>query len=221
MALNLFIDNDPNTTVNMSNSLDTYIITALDSTTYTYNLPAITTDGQTFTLVRTDNTTGIVNLVGNMNLNGSSIATYPIIIYSTCNLISLGGVWYIIYTNGISNVYSGYKNIFTAFYLQNSLNAALVFTSNAMFLEFPYMGLGLSVITITTRTTAISINSAATLYKSNGSVICSFPIPSFVNNIVYTLTPANKALLPTTPDYLYITNSGANSITISSVMFYA
>lgn len=225
MALNLFTKLLPDNTVNMENTTDTYFITALDSTTYNYILPPISTDGQHFRLVRLDNTTGIVNLVGTISYGGSTVASYTIGTYISLEAISLNSVWYVIEEN--SNVSTGLNNLFSAFYVNNNGNTYINYQSNSPMLSFPFSGTSngtmINSILVTFGTPIVHPGYIQTLRLPNNSVLftMSFTVTTTLY-YHYFLTNANKATLPSSSTYLIVhSNYPPPGINISSIVIFS
>lgn len=222
MTLNLCIDRFAITTVDMSSLLNTYVIDAIAGTTYTYNLPT-GIDGQEFTLIRTDGTTGIVNLVGNITLGGTSRSSIPILPYSTITVMSVNKLWNVMY-NG-ANSSTNIVNVFSSFFIGNNSIPYISVSPKSSFLSFPYLGtsssLSIGTIVSTFGNPITATSADLKLYNSTGILLCTINLPVKSTSVIYNLTNSERSNLPTKVDYLYVVYTGSGSIDISSLIVYA
>lgn len=226
MAVNLSIDSLSTTTVNMSSNLDTYIIDAAAATTYIYNLPMITSDGQTYTLIRIDGTTGVVNLIGTFNVNGTSFSNFKIFPYSTVYLVSIDGVWNVICSETTSPYSS---NVVFSAYFNTNINTPYIGipVSNAISF-FSFFGTTSNYSTISTIVitlgVAAGIDTIINLTNSSGSTTyCSFTIPFGATTMTYNLTAAEKNSLPEFLTPLILSRGSGSPIilNVSSIAIYS
>jgi len=165
------VTNQISTTVTVDPLKDNYIVNLQPSTTATYNLPQIKTNGTNFLFNRIDNLNALVSInafIGDtITLNsGTTVTTYNLTPFTSLYLFSLDGTWNIICK---SNAILHGEAIFCASLVGNNGNKFISFGSNASYqiiCVFPYTGTqtGLvisKVIIVTTRdTTGTSLNWA-------------------------------------------------------------
>ena len=219
--MNLYIDSLPDTTVNMSTELDSYIIDAASNTTYDYNLPPVISNGQRYTLTRIDGSTGVVNLNGTMNINGTSISSFKIFPLSTVSVVSLDGVWYIVCSESISPELSNL--VFSAYYNLDINTPYVVFSSGVAIARFPFLGRN-NYATISKIVMVFGIptssNITMQLRSTSGALSIVFPIPSGSTFVVHNFSPGQKSNLPADPNPIAMVTNNSN-VAVSSVHVYA
>ena len=222
MAQNYWIDQSSDVNVTMINETDTYIVDAAAETTYTYTLPTPTCDGQQFTIIRIDGTTGIVNLVGTIHINSSLMSPFTVYQYSTVIVVSLNKIWYVICSENVSA--TSIDPVF-CLYLKNEANPYINVSNNQVFSTIPFIGTNnystISTVVITFGT-ATTVSSTIRLLRSNMStVICTISIPVSSTSAIYNLTTANKAQLTAEVSYIFLQYLGSATSTVSSILFYS
>ena len=226
MAMNLYIDSLPDITVNMSTELDSYIIDAASSTTYDYNLPSITTNGQRYTLTRIDGSTGVVNLNGTMNINGTSISSFKIFPLSTVSVVSLDGVWYIVCSESTSPELS---NLVFSTYLNTDIDTPYVSfpIGNTLVVTFPFLGrnnyatISRFVVVFGIPTTEVGLLH---LRNAPNTFNCFINVPMGITTLVTDLSASQKNAIPLDITYLRVVTGGGASVSnmsISSIHIYA
>lgn len=219
MVANLFVESSSSTTVNLSPQSNTYIIDAAVGTTYTYNLPSITCDGQEFTLIRIDATTGIVNLLGAMDINGTSISTFKIYPRSTVVVISLNGIWQITCSENTS---PDSTNIVFNTYFNKDINTPYLSVNTSFIVIFPFLGIS-NYATISTIVIAFANptpSCSIRLVRSGGVTVATISVPVSSTSISYNLTGTQKNNLSSGPDYMSLQFTGT-SVDISSISLYS
>lgn len=224
MVVNLYVDNPSDTTVSILETLDTYIIDAAADTTYTYNLPSVSSDGKKYTLIRIDGTTGIVNLSGTMSINGTSISTFKVLPVSTVILISLDGAWNVVCSETTSP--DGTRIVANA-YFNTDINTHYISypSTSSLITYFPFLGtnnrstMSRMVVVFATPTTGSNVISVAN--NSPSVTIFSFTVTAGLSFFAYNLTPVNKNNLPSTPSIIRVTKNAGVALNISSISIYA
>lgn len=226
--LNTVIDTSQTVTVSLENN--TYIINATGPSDYNYNLPTINCDGARYIFVRMDNIVGrIVNLnaaSGNTlsPIAGTLVPSIQIFTQKYIEVISSGSTW-IVLDRKTQATGGGVR--FSASFVGNSSVPKITFPNNTNFIYFPFLGTNngddISEFIITyesskssTYTISLRDSVATTIASTSGTTVLNTITP-----IIHTLTPAEKALLPTTPTYFYFNLAAVNTdFGIFSVLLY-
>lgn len=212
------------TTVNIGGAQNFYIIDAVASTTYNYNLPLIVCDGMRYILMRIDTqSTATVNLnafIGNdiLTAGGISITTMLIILQRHIELFSENQRWYVLDRRNDGNS-AGSR--YSASLVGNNASPKIIFPNNTIFLQFPFIGtirgdnIDSFVITFETSkasTYTIGLYNPASVTPisiATGTTVASatpYPQP-----IIKTLSVSEKANLPTSYAYLYFQLTAVNT----------
>jgi len=202
-------------TVEVDRNNDVYIVEAPTGTTgstFSYNLPKITSNGENHTFTRTDNTDNTVTLfaaTGDVLCEATSDtgASFSLFQGKSIELNSFNNCWYILYNTSLNP--SAQVRFCVSFQGNNGENF-LKYTGGILY-YMPFQGLSsgdildnISILTSNDGYTGISFSSSTTLIFEDVLGDIPFEVVNGKRFYRHFLTNAEKTRLPFIKDYLFI-----------------